>query len=72
MVWYRYLPNLPYQNPFSKLFQASPQLPGGHMAVTSWVGRLKVGDDAVLAGTVSNGGSALAKRQCPYARFIGY
>ena len=58
MVWYRYLPNLPYQNPFSKLFQASPQLPGGHMAVTSWVGRLKVGDDAVLAGTVSNGGSA--------------
>ena len=51
-------PDKPYLDQFSKSFQASPQLPGGHMTVTSWVGRLKIGDDAVLAGTVSNGGSA--------------
>ena len=38
-------------------FQGSPQLPGGHMAVMSLVGRAKIGDDAVLACTLSNGGS---------------
>ncbi len=38
-------------------FQASPQLPGGHMAVMSLAGRAKIGSDAALAFTVSNGGA---------------
>lgn len=39
-------------------YQASPQLPGGHMAVMSLAGRAKIGEDASLSVTLSNGGSA--------------
>lgn len=38
--------------------QASPQIPGGHIAVLSFAGRMKIGKDAALAATLSNGGNA--------------
>ena len=41
-------------------YQASPQLPGGHVAVGSIASRLKLADDAALAATVGNSGQVHA------------
>ena len=37
-------------------YQASPQLPGGHVAVGSLASRLNLGDDSALAATIGNSG----------------